>query len=277
MSDNSNDSVSRIDISDTRFLVTGIILLLIPILYLFFHARSGDKQTVTTRISLADPGKQSAFNLTSTSRTAAAERARSVAPAVNPHETTVEAELERAWSKVQSVPRRLNLPPDIPKETRQMLEVEDDPLLSEANSLFDQGDMAAAEKAYTKALGNSNNNHFKELHAWGGLMEVYLITGDKEKFREAFKNYALSAQKLSKVYGPLADDVSRAYEMFAQISMIDPGKLREQLTKANLTLGTNVSFEEFINGLNQTQEWYPKDLPAAEPVSPYSVQRGGGG
>ncbi len=276
MSDELKDSLSKIDISDTKFLVSGIVLLLIPILYLFFHAKVADKQAVTTRIGLADPGKQSAFNLTSAARTPAAERARSVAPAVNPQEMTIEAELNRAWSKVQSVPRRLSLPPDIPKETRQMIEVEDDPMIAEANSLFDQGDMAAAEKAYTKVLGSSNSNHFKELHAWGGLMEVYLIKGDKEKFREAFKNYALSAQKLSQVYGPLADDVSRAYEMFEQISRIDPGKLREQLTKANLALGTNVSFEEFMGGFNQTKDWYPKDLPAAEPVSPYSVQRGGG-
>ncbi|PKL46505.1 MAG: hypothetical protein CVV42_16180 [Candidatus Riflebacteria bacterium HGW-Riflebacteria-2] len=277
MSNDLKESLGKIDISDTKFLVAGIVLLLIPILYLYFHARVVDKQPVTTRIGLADPGRQSAFNLTSTSRPGAAGRSKSVAPAVNPVEMTIEAELERAWSKVQALPRRLSLPPDIPKETRQMIEVEDDPMIAEANSLFDEGNLDAAEKAYAKALSNSNNNHFKELHAWGGLMEVYLITGDKEKFREAFKNYALSAQKLSKVYGPLADDVSRAYEMFEQISRIDPGKLREQLTKANLALGTKVSFEEFINGLNQTKDWYPKDLPVAKPVSPYSVQRGGGG
>lgn len=277
MSDDSKKSTSSIDFSDTRFLLTGIILLLIPIFYLFYITKVTEKQSVTTRISLADPGKQSAFSLTSTSRVTAAERARSVAPAVNPRENTIEAELERAWSKIQAVPRKSSLPSDIPEETRQMIEVEDDPMISEANAVFDEGDMAAAEKAYTAVLGSSNNNHFKDLHAWGGLMEVYLLTGNKEKFREAFKNYALSAQKLYKVYGPLADDVSRAYEMFEQISLVDPGKLREQLTRANLTLGTKVSFEEFIGGFKQTQDWYPKNLPTAEPVSPYSMQRGGGG
>lgn len=277
MSEEFNKHPATIDLSDSRFLLVGIILLLIPILYIMFHVKKTEQQTVATRISVADPGKQSAFNLTSTSRPAAAARTKSLAPAVKPEENTIDAELERAWSKVQAIPKRYSLPPDTPPETRQMIEIEHDPHLSEANSLFDQGDMAAAEKAYEKALSNSDNNPVKELHAWGGLMEVYLLTEDKEKFRTAFKNYALAAQKLSSVYGPLADDVSRAYEMFAQISMIDPGKLREQLTKANLLLGSKVSFDDFINGLNQTKEWYPKDLPTAEPVSPYSMQRGGGG
>jgi len=276
MSGDYRSSFEKIDFSDTRFMLIGILLLLIPIVYLFFFMKVTEKQSVTTRISFADPGKQSAFSLTASAKTAAATRAKSVAPAVNPKETSIEAELERAWSKVQSVPRRMNLPPDLPKETRQMLEVEDDPMIAEANALFDEGDLAAAEKAYAAALSSSASNNFKELHAWGGLMEVYLLTGNKDKFREAFKNYALTAQKLNKVYGPLADDVSRAYEMFEQISRIDPGKLREQLTRANLTLGTKVSFEEFMTGFKSTQEWYPKNLPAAEPVSPYSVQRDGG-
>lgn len=276
MSGDYRSSFEKIDFSDTRFMLIGILLLLIPIVYLFFFMKVTEKQSVTTRISFADPGKQSAFSLTASTKTAAATRAKSVAPAVNPKENTIEAELERAWSKVQSAPRRMSLPPDLPKETRQMLEVEDDPMIAEANALFDEGDLAAAEKAYTAALSSSASNNFKELHAWGGLMEVYLLTGNKEKFREAFKNYALTAQKLNKVYGPLADDVSRAYEMFEQISRIDPGKLREQLTRANLTLGTKVSFEEFMTGFKSTQEWYPKNLPAAEPVSPYSVQRDGG-
>ncbi|EKD82822.1 MAG: hypothetical protein ACD_39C01069G0002 [uncultured bacterium] len=277
MSGDFRSSFEKIDFSDTRFMLIGIILLLIPILYLFFFMKVTEKQTVTTRINFADPGKQSAFSITSTSRAIAAERAKAVAPAVNPQETTIEAELDRAWSKAQALPRRVNLPPDFPKDARQMLEVEDDPMIAEANALFDQGDLGAAEKAYSAVLNSAAENHFKELHAWGGLMEVYLLTGNKDKFREAFKNYALTAQKLYKVYGPLADDVSRAYEMFEQLSRIDPGKLREQLTKANLTLGTSVSFEEFMTGFKQTQEWYPKDMPAAEPVSPYSMQRGGGG
>ncbi|PKL40169.1 MAG: hypothetical protein CVV41_20350 [Candidatus Riflebacteria bacterium HGW-Riflebacteria-1] len=276
MSGDFRSSFEKIDFSDTRFMLAGIFLLLIPIIYLFFFMKVTEKQSVTTRISLADPGKQSAFSLTTTSKAVAAQRAKSVAPAVNPAETTIEAELERAWSRVQATPRRISLPPDLPKETRQMLEVEDDPMLAEANALFDEGDMAAAEKAYKSALSSSANNDFKNLHAWGGLMEVYLLTGNKDKFREAFKNYALTAQKLNKVYGPLADDVSRAYEMFEQISRIDPGKLREQLTRANLTLGTKVSFEEFMTGFKSTQDWYPKDMPTAEPVSPYSVQRDGG-
>ena len=277
MSDDLKDTLEKFDFSDIRFMLVGLILLLIPILYLFFFSGITDKQAVTTRISFADPGKQSAFSITSTAKVAAPERMKSVAPAVQPRENTIEEELDRAWSRVQSVPRKYSLPPDLPKETREMIEIEDDPMLAEANALFDEGNMAAAEKAYTSALSSSDNNHFKELHAWGGLMEVYQLTGNKEKFKEAFKNYALTAQKLYKVYGPLADDVSRAYEMFEQVSRVDPGKLRELLTRANLTLGTKVSFEEFMSGISQTKDWYPKDMPTAEPASPYPMQRGGGG
>jgi hypothetical protein len=266
------ENLERLDLSDVRLLAVGLVLLLIPVFWFFFLSGVREEQVTGTRLSFADPGKQSAFNLTASGKSPAARSARSAASAINPPVEKIEVELDRAWSKIQSVPKVLNLPPDVPSETRLMIQAEDDEQLCEANAMLDQCDFAAAEKAFAAALGSTGGNDFKELYAWGGLMEVYQLSGNQAKFREAFANYVKAAQKLHHVYGPLADNVARAYEMFDQLSRVDSGKLREYLTRANLANGSNVSYEEFMKAINHTKEWFPANLESPEPRMPDLLQ-----
>lgn len=276
MSNRFKENFEQIDLSDARLLLVGLILLLIPVIWLVFFSGVRSEQVKATRISFADPGRQSAFNLTSTSKAASTVAARSAATVQTPNEK-LDGELDRAWSRMQAVPRRVTLPSDMPPEARLMIEAEDDPFLIDGNAFLDQSNLKAAEKSFTSALGSAGSNDFKELYAWGGLMEVYQLEGNIAKFREAFSNYVRTAQKLKHVYGPLADNVARAFELFEQIGKIDSGKLREHLTRTNLNNGTNVSFEEYMKGINQTKEWFPADLESPEPRMPNLLQPNEGG
>lgn len=272
MSNLIKENLEKVDLSDTRLLVAGLILFLIPILWLLFFSGVREEQVKATRLSFSDPGKQSAFNLTTTSKSPSSTAARASAATVQPKTEKLEEELDRAWSRIQAVPRKLNIPADVPVETRLMIEAEEDEMLCEGNALLDQSDLQAAEKAFIAAIGSADANTFKELYAYGGLMEVYQLSGNVAKFREAFANYVRCAQKLKDVYGPLADNVARAYEMFEQMGKIDSGKLREYLTRSNLSNGTSVSYEDFMKGINKTKEWFPANLESPEPRMPTLLQ-----
>lgn len=276
MSRRLKELIDSLDLSDVRLIIVGCILILLPLFYLFMFTGINEEPTASRRIAITDMGNQSAFNLTSTSKPSSGAGSAGV-PVIAPKTEKVESELDRAWQKMQSVPKSYQLPADIPVETRQMIEAEDDPEVCEGNSLLDRCEFAAAEKIYKSAISNAGSNHFKELFAWGGLMEVYQLEGNQTKFREAFANYAKTAQKLQHVYGPLADNVARAYQMFEQLSHVDSGKLREYLTRSSLESGVKVSYEEFMKGINQTKEWFPSNLPTPPGTIPEMMQPGSGG
>lgn len=265
------ENFETVDLSDIRLLLFGVLLLCMPILWFIFFSGVGEEKTVTTRLSFAVPGKQSAFNLTSSSK-ATASSARKQAAKVDQPPETIESELERAWSKIKAKPRIISLPPDMPPDTRKMLLAEEDEMLIDANTMLDRSDLEGAEKAFAKVIADAGDNTFKELFAWGGLMEVYQFSGNVEKFRQAFANYAKAAQKLHHIYGPLADNVARAYEMFDQMAKIDSGKIRQYLTRSNLSNQTNTSYEDFLRGIENTRKWFPSDLQQPEPRRPDLLQ-----
>lgn len=271
------ENLEQIDLSDARLLVAGLVLLILPVLWFIFFSGVREEKINVTRISFANPGRQSAFNLTNPGKVAVSAVSRSSAATIQTPNDKLEDELSRAWSKISSVPRRPSIPPDTPPEARQMIEAEDDVFLSEGNASLDRCDFPAAEKAFSSLLGNADGNTFKELYAYGGLMQIYQMQADVAKFRQAFGNYARTAQKLRDVYGPLADNVARAYEMFEQLGDIDSGKLREYLTRTNLTNKTAVSYEEFMSAINNTKKWFPADLESPEPRMPSLLKPNDGG
>ncbi len=265
-----------VDFSDIRLMLLGCLLILLPLFYLFFFAGVSTPAQPARRILMTDISRQSAFNLTSLSKTPGQTGARTP-PAVSARVDQVEAELDKAWQKIQSIPKVYNLPPGLPVETRQMIEAEDDPDICEGNSLLDRCDFDLAEKHYRSAINNAADNHFKELFAWGGLMEIYQLQGNIARFKEAFANYAKTAQKLKHVYGPLADDVTRAFQMLEQMQHVDSGKLREYLTRANLETGNRVSYEDFMKSINHTKEWFPGNLTEPPGSMPEMMRPGSGG
>lgn len=277
MFDNLKNVFEGLDFNDTRLLIFGVLLLLLPLLYLMFYVGAPDQTVAPSRLAITDIGKQSAFSLTTMGGPGGRAGSSRVVPKVAPTVEQVDNELDSVWQKIQSVPRIRTFPSDTPIETRQMVEAEDDPDLCEGNSLLDRCEFADAEKHYIEAIGNAGSNYFKELYAWGGLMEVYQLQGDVARFREAFGNFAKAAQKLKHVYGPLADNVARAYQMFEQVKNIDSGKLREYLTRVNLERGSNVSYDEFIKSMNNTKQWFPANLPEPPGTMPEMMQPGSGG
>ncbi len=270
--------LDKLDLSDIRLLLAGIILFVLPLFYLFFVAGIGDNRAPTKSYTQS-VSRQSAFNLT-------APRSKQIRGkkvtkksnfSLSPRSEQIEAELDRSWARIQKIPRRNNYPANLPKDTRLMLEAEDNETLSLGNSLLDGCDFSEAEKAFRLAISNAGSNEFIELHAYGGLMEVYQLTGDIVKFRQAFGNFVKVAQQLKRVYGPLSDNIARAQQMFEQLAKADPAKIREHLTRHNLANKNKVDYDEFMKSLQNTREWFPNNLPEPEPALPDYLRRGYGG
>ena len=261
----------RVDLSDIRWFFAGCILLLLPILYLIFTAeKSVDDQLFSSQ---AIESRTSAFDLLPTklgvtTGGGAGPTTGNVMAHIESKQSGIATELDKAWSKIQTAPRNHSYPPDMTPEAIKMSEVSENQDLTQANSCLDSGELKAAESFYQNAVAQAKDNAFLEVEAYGGLMEVYKRNGNLAEFVKAFRNYALAAQKLKHVYGPVADNIARASEMFAQLAKVDPGRLREELVKGNLAMGTNVDVTAFMKAIEEARKLHPTDLPDSESIYP---------
>lgn len=310
MPDFIKEIMSKYKIDDNKILIIGIILLLIPILFLLsFQLREKGIRT-RGRIETEGISKQSAFNLTARSISGSPYASsssggagsgssgggvrsgggassssysssssgsspsysrssdysgkgtdtRSSGLGVKPNVTKIEEQLENVMKRIQSVPRERKYPAGASPELRDLINAEHDETFLDAVSSMDRSDRKTAEKQFMELIKNAAGNKFKELYGWGGLMEIYQLEEDKEKFRQAFSEYVKKAQELKQFYGPLADSVASAYTMFNQLEKIDPGLLKQALTKHNLSNKTNLKYEDIMGAFKETKSWYPTDI-----------------
>jgi hypothetical protein len=310
MPDFIKEIMTKYKIDDNKILIIGIILLLIPILFLLsFQLREKGIRT-RGRIETEGISKQSAFNLTARSISGSPYASsssggagsgssgggvrsgggassssysssssgsspsysrssdysgkgtdtRSSGLGVKPNVTKIEEQLENVMKRIQSVPRERKYPAGASPELRDLINAEHDETFLDAVSSMDRSDRKTAEKQFMELIKNAAGNKFKELYGWGGLMEIYQLEEDKEKFRQAFSEYVKKAQELKQFYGPLADSVASAYTMFNQLEKIDPGLLKQALTKHNLSNKTNLKYEDIMGAFKETKSWYPTDI-----------------
>lgn len=260
----------RVDLSDIRWFLAGCVLLLIPVIYLIMTIGKSTEEQAFSSYTLES--RASAFDILPTRSSGGGGGAPTggggVMEQIESGQSHVEKELDKVWAKIQSAPRNQAYPQEMAPEAVRMSEVSDNPDMIEANASLDRGDLKAAELFYKNAVSQARDNAFLEVEAYGGLMEVYKRTGNIAEFVKAFKNYALAAQKLKNVYGPVADNIARASEMFAQLAKVDPGRLREELVKGNLAMGTNVDVTAFMKAIEEARKLHPTDLPDSESIYP---------
>ncbi len=265
-----SNSYDRIDLSDIRWFLVGCVLLLIPLVYILVTIEKSTEEQSFSSHTLES--RASAFDILQTRPSGAGGGTPAggggVMAQIESGQGHVETELDKAWEKIQSAPRHQAYPQEMTPEGVRMSEVAENPDMIEANASLDHGDLKAAELFYKNALSQARDNAFLEVEAYGGLMEVYKRTGNIAEFVKAFKNYALAAQKLKHVYGPVADNIARASEMFAQLAKVDPGRLREELVKGNLAMGTNVDVTAFMKAIEDARKLHPTDLPDSESIYP---------
>jgi hypothetical protein len=194
---------------------------------------------------------------------------------VKPNIEKIEEQLENIMARINKTPRERKYPANATPELRQILDAEHDETYLAAISALDSSDRKLAEKLFKDVIANSGGNKFKEIYAWGGLMEIYQIEEEKAKFKGAFESYARIAQELKDFYGPLADSIASAYQLFEQMERLDPGVMKQALTRYNLENKSNLRYEDIMGALKETKSWYPENLQMSSELSAKLKKEGG--
>jgi hypothetical protein len=194
---------------------------------------------------------------------------------VKPNVEKIEEQLESIMARINKTPRERKYPTNASPELRDILDAEHDETYLAALSAMDSSDRKLAEKLFKDLIANSGGNKFKEIYAWGGLMEIYQIEEEKAKYKNAFEAYARIAQELKEFYGPLADSIASAYQLFEQMERLDPGVVKQALTKYNLENKTNLRYEDIMGAFKETKSWYPENVQMSSELSSKLKKEGG--
>jgi tetratricopeptide (TPR) repeat protein len=146
----------------------------------------------------------------------------------------VERELEEAMKVFDRVPVR---EPDVPgatTEQRQMYAAEMSPGIRKGNAALEEGNLAAAEELFKRALESADTNPYLQVLALGGLMEVYGQLKDRARLEEALKRYVEAMGKLPANKGTdLMAALRQGFKILRELPQtVDPGRMSAQLPNA---------------------------------------------
>lgn len=221
----------KIDASDIRVLIAGIVLLIIPFLFLLFfsggssHKISQEKmKTMVSRKNVFNfGGNQPGSSVSPTGKSAVTGWFDSSSP-----EKKVELELEDAFKMVKRSQRSERFPPSATEDQKQAYRAEHNPMLTEGRGELERGNFALAETLFLKAFDESGGNVFQQVYAAGALCELYELTQDQKKLEAAFKQFMELVGKLPADCGggDLAASVRNAYLALKQLKEgADPAKV----------------------------------------------------
>lgn len=227
--------LKKIDASDIRVLVTGVVLLIIPAIFILFfsggssHKISQEKmKTMVSRKNVFNfGGNQPGSSAPASGKSVGTGWFESSSP-----EKKVELELEDAFKMVKRSQRSERFPPSATEDQKQAYRAEQCPMLTEGRGELERGNFAQAEVLFQKALDDAGGNVFQQVYAAGALCELYEITQDQKKLEAAFKQFMELVSKMPADCGggDLAASVRNAYLALKQLKEgADPAKVAQGL------------------------------------------------
>jgi hypothetical protein len=224
MSDNKDlqSLIKKVDLSDLKVLVIGIVLLIIPIIFLVFNfSRSGKKDLSSTARDRLGMHK-SAFSF---KRTASEHPAGRTAPAPAVKAVPPEKEWAAAFERISTA--KAYIPPQIaalPKNARKYSEAEMNTAIRTSNVLIKQGRFDEAKAICDTILKTESENEFLRFMASGNLCNIYDSTGDIASLRKEFLRYLDLLESL-KIKGFAAANVKAGYLAMNKM-LLDFDKIR---------------------------------------------------
>ncbi len=227
--------LKKIDMSDVRVLIAGVVLLIVPVLVLIYFSSSGNNKKISQQKMKTMVARKNVFNFGSTQSGAAGSsgggRGKGTGSgwfASSTPEKHVAYELEEAMKLVKRSRASERFPPGTNEEQKDAYRAEHYPLLVEGKGEIEKGNFALAETLLLKALEESGGNVFQQVYTVGALCELYELTQDKVKLEAAFKQFMDLVGKLPADYGggDLAASVRNAYMALKQLQdSADPAKV----------------------------------------------------
>ncbi len=257
--------LKKVDIGDTRVLVVGVILLIIPILFMLFVVnRPGQKRASSGAHDRLGMHKK-AFSFQRKSqhpagKMASAASARKVLPP------------EQEWSDmVERISRsRAYIPPQIaamPKEKRQYYEAEMNTEIRTANMLISQEKFDEAKAICEQILRTEDENNFLRFMASGNLCDIYNATGDVAALKKEFLRYLDLMEKLN-LKGFETKNVKAGYLAMNRLildfeKIKSNSEMRSQISETiakNKRPGTELSTDEAMEHAFKYWKNFPADM-----------------
>lgn len=178
--DEKKNPLEKIDPSDVRVLAVGLILLIIPVIFLSYQSRGpkGGFSSGSVKERLASGrGGFSFIQKSGGGKQAAA--AVSAPP-------KVDKQWNDAVQRVMSAPPPARMFEGYPPTTKEFMQAQYDPRVRRANFLFEQGNAAEAVKSLQELLENETDNPFVLFAASHRLCRHYQANGLKELEEKEF-------------------------------------------------------------------------------------------
>jgi hypothetical protein len=215
-----SDYLKKIDFSDIRVLVVGLVLLLVPVLFIFYLSGGGEKGELSRQKIKSMARRKNIFNYSKKKKAkrkglgskTGESKGSSWFSSESP-EKKVERELEQAFKAVKRSKRSVSFPPGTTKVQKQSYLAETNQLICEGNGALENSNLPEAEKLFERAFDEARDNAFQKVYALGGLLEVYSQMNDKRKYEETFQKYMDWVNRLPRdvVGGDLRESVRNAY------------------------------------------------------------------
>ncbi|MFZ5952944.1 MAG: tetratricopeptide repeat protein [Candidatus Rifleibacteriota bacterium] len=240
------DYIKKVDFSDLRVLLVGVVLLVIPIAFLLWLGTSGSNKRLSQDRMRTMVNRKSIFNFgpekgqqksMPASSVKSGEKSGSGWFADESPEKKVQRELEDAMKIVERSRRPENFPPGTTEMQKQAYRAEHHPSMIYGNAALEEGRVAEAEKFFEQAFEDARDNPFQRVYALGGLLEVYSRKGDYAKHEQVFKLFMEWVGKMPKNAGggDLQAAVRDAYLSLKKVKeMLDSGGGMDKISQVNL-------------------------------------------
>lgn len=237
--------VKRLEKADYSLLVIGFVLLIIPVVALYFLAggsEGGKKMSQQRMRNMVQ--RKNVFNFGSKSEKGGAPSApRSGSSgssgwftSAKTEEQTIQDELSQAMNDVERSLMEVQVPPDLYGDARDMYVAEHNYYLCMANGAMEDGDADKALEYIQKALDDARDNVFLTAYALASLCSLYEQLGDKKALEDAYKKFAEAVGKLPKEFGggDLKSIMRNQYQNLQALKDADASKISEALSADKL-------------------------------------------
>ena len=261
-----SDYIKKVDFSDIRVLIAGLVLLLVPVFFILYLSSGSEKGELSRQKIKSMARRKNIFNYSKKKLAKkkslgkkSGDKGSSWFSSESP-EKKAQRELEQAFKTVQRSRRSVSFPPGTTNTQRQAYNAEMNPFICRGNGALENGKLSEAEQMFERALDESRDNIFQKVYALGGLMAVYKAKKDQKSYEKAFEQYMLWVGKLPPDYGggDLKSAVKNAYLALKHLQeSADPAKVSQAIAKMKKPGEKILPQSEMKKGLSNVLERFP--------------------
>ena len=189
--------LKKIDPSDVRILVIGLVLLVIPVALFFFRTRPPEGGFAGSGLRDSLHTGRSGFSFVQQQE--AGRGTKGGAPPSLYKSAKGDSEWRAAVEAIARAPVELPSLEGMSLETKQIFAADLDPELRQGNAFLNSGQLPQAQQAYLAVLARDSDNPFLKFYASANLCTVYERLGQMEDLKKEFRRMVALMARLPKI------------------------------------------------------------------------------